>query len=333
VVASSRRVCLLVGTLMAGVLVAIFLAALSSGAKAQAQVVTAGDDPVLAAAGDIAQCTSLNDEDTAALLGTMPGATVAALGDQAYPHGSDQDYANCYDNYNLSDGTTYDTSRLAWWGQYKDQTRPTTGNHEYDTAGASGYFNYFGAMLNSSFGAAAADPTKGYYSYDLGSWHVIVLNSNCSKVGGCSKTSPQGQWLQADLAAHPNTNYACTLAYWHAPRFSSNQTTTPFAPFWSALYKAKADVVLNGHIHNYERFAEQTPGGVAKPGQGIREFVVGTGGGSLVASNPIPRANSEVRDSSTYGVLKLTLHPNSYDWQFVPVAGGSNTDSGTTSCH
>jgi acid phosphatase type 7 len=324
VVAGSRRVCLLVGTLMAGVLVAIFLAVLSSGAKAQAQVVTAGDDPVLAAAGDIAKCDAQNDEATAALLGTMPGATVAALGDQAYPHGSDQDYNDCYN------GTAAQPS----WGAYKAQTRPTAGNHEYDlytrgdtTGNSVYYFTYFGA--------AAGDPTKGYYSYDLGSWHVVVLNSNCSQLkqiagDGCTATSPQVQWLKADLAAHPN---ACTLAYWHAPRFSSNQITTPFGAFWSALYKAKAEVVLNGHIHNYERFAEQTPGGVAKPGRGIREFVVGTGGGSLVASNTIPRANSEVRDSSTYGVLKLTLHPNSYDWQFVPVAGGSNTDSGTTSCH
>jgi hypothetical protein len=228
------------------------------------------------------------------------------LGDNAYPDGSDQDYQNCY---NPS------------WGLYKAQTLPTTGNHEYNTTGASGYFNYFGA--------AAGDPTKGYYSYDLGSWHVVVLNSNCAKVGGCGGTSPQVQWLQADLSAHPS---ACTLAYWHEPRFSSSQTSTPFGAFWSALYKAKAEVVLNGHRHNYERFAEQTPGGLAKPGRGIREFVVGTGGENLV-SFTTTAANSEARDASTFGVLKLTLHPNSYDWQFVPVAGESFTDSGTTSCH
>jgi hypothetical protein len=235
----------------------------------------------------------------------MPSATVAALGDNAYPHGSTQDYLNCYDPS---------------WGLYKAQTLPTTGNHEYDTAGASGYFNYFGA---------AGDPSKGYYPYDLGSWHVVVLNSNCSRVGGCDGTFPQVQWLKSDLATHPNTR---TLAYWHAPRFSSSQTSTPLAAFWSALYKAMAEVVLNGHMHNYERFAEQTPGGVVKPGGGIREFVVGTGGEKLVSFTTV-RANSEVREASTFGVLKLTLHAGSYDWQFVPVAGKSFTDFGTTSCH
>jgi|SRR5215218_828278 len=311
------RTDLLTGTLVVGVLVAIFLAIISIGAKAQAQ--EEAPDPVLVAAGDIAQCTYLNDEATADLLATMPGATVATLGDDAYPHGSDQDYLNCYDPS---------------WGLYKAQTLPTTGNHDYDTAGASGYFNYFGT--------AAGDPTKGYYSYDLGSWHVVVLNSNCSNLkkiagDGCGGTSPQVQWLKSDLSAHPS---ACTLAYWHEPRFSSIQTGLRLAAFWNALYKAKAEVVLNGHQHNYERFAEQTPKGVAKPGRGIREFVVGTGGGTLNAFNTTIMANSEVREASTYGVLKLTLHPNSYDWEFVPVAGQSFTDSSlnqtpplTTSCH
>jgi predicted phosphohydrolase len=300
---SSARAYPLVVTLIVGMLLASLLAVLWGEAKAQAGVLP---DPVLAAAGDIADCTSLNDEATATLLGTMPGATVAALGDNAYPDGSTQDYLNCY---------------TPSWGLYKAKTLPTAGNHEYNTAGASGYFNYFGA--------AAGDPTKGYYSYELGSWHVVVLNSNCSKIGGCGATSPQVQWLNSDLAAHPS---ACTLAYWHAPRFSSSQSSTPFGPFWNALYKAKAEVVLNGHMHNYERFAEQTPGGVAKPGRGIREFVVGTGGEKLVGFTSV-RANSEVRDASTFGVLKLTLHANSYDWQFVPVAGQSFTDSGTTNCH
>jgi hypothetical protein len=303
-VRSIPRIYLLAGTLTVGVLVAFFFAVLSSGAKSQAQETTG--DPVLAAAGDIADCTTQNDEATAALLATMPGATVAPLGDNAYPDGSAQDYLNCY---------------APSWGLYKDQTRPAVGNHEYNTAGASGYFDYFGAT--------AGERGKGYYSYELGSWHIVVLNSNCTKVGGCTATSPQVQWLQADLAAHPS---ACTLAYWHHPRFSSSQTSTPLAPFWQALYKAKAEVVLNGHMHNYERFAEQTPGGIAKPGQGIREFVVGTGGEKLVGFQSI-RANSQVHDASTFGVLKLTLQPNGYDWRFVPVAGQSFTDSGTTSCH
>jgi hypothetical protein len=307
------RTDLLTGTFMVGVLVAIFLTIISIGAKAQAEVLPG--DAVLAAAGDIGDCTSLNDDEaTAALLADMPGATVAALGDNAYPDGSASDYQNCYDPS---------------WGAYKyfgdgsPRTRPTAGNHDYHTAGASGYFDYFGA--------AAGDRTKGYYSYDLGSWHVVVLNSNCTEIGGCSGKSPQVQWLKSDLAAHPS---ACTLAYWHAPRFSSSQTGTPFGPFWNTLYKAKAEVVLNSHKHNYERFAEQTPGGVAAPGQGIREFVVGTGGGeSLYPFKATMRANSEVGNASTLGVLKLTLHADSYDWQFVPVAGQSFTDSGTTNCH
>jgi Calcineurin-like phosphoesterase len=315
-----HRTYLLTGTLLTGVLLAFFLTVLSSEAKAQAQVV-ATSDPVLAAAGDIAQCTSQNDEATAALLGTVPGATVAALGDNAYESGTTAEYQNCY-------GPS--------WGLYKVQTMPSLGNHEYKTAGASGYFDYFSGLsatpsapVPNTAENPGLTPGKGYYSYDLGSWHIVVLNSNCANVGGCTRKSPQVQWLKADLAAHPT---ACTLAYWHAPRFSSRQTSTPFGAFWNALYASRAEVVLNGHRHNYERFAEQTPGGVAAPGQGIREFVVGTGGGNLQSFTTI-RANSEVRDASTFGVLKLTLHPSSYDWQFVPVAGQSFTDSGTTSCH
>ncbi len=301
---TSHRAHLPTGALLTGLLVAFFLVVLLGGAKARAEVVPTGD-PVLAAAGDIGDCASQNDEATASLLGAMPGATVATLGDGAYPDGSASDYQNCYDPS---------------WGLYKAQTLPTAGNHDYHTAGASGYFGYFGA--------AAGDPTKGYYSYDLGSWHVVVLNSNCAKVGGCGGTSPQVQWLQADLSAHPS---ACTLAYWHEPRFSSSQTSTPFGAFWSALYKAKAEVVLNGHRHNYERFAEQTPGGVADPDWGIREFVVGTGGAHL-RDFTHEVANSEVRNSDTWGVLKLTLKSDSYDWEFVPVAGKSFRDTGTGRC-
>jgi acid phosphatase type 7 len=305
------RLTVLVLSAMAAIF-GVMLVGLWDVGNAQAQEVMA--DPVLAAAGDIATCPAQNDEATAALLGQMPGATVAALGDNAYLHGSAEDYLKCY---------------TPSWGAYKALTRPTAGNHEYETPNASGYFTYFREEL-LPFGAAACDPTKGYYSYDLGSWHVVVLNSNCRPVGGCGGTSPQVEWLKADLAAHPST---CTLAYWHHPRFSSRQTSTPLAAFWNALYKARAEVVLNGHMHNYERFVEQTPGGVAKAGRGIREFVVGTGGTQLVGFPPTTRTTSEVRDANTFGVLKLTLHANSYDWQFVPVAGQSFTDSGTTNCH
>ena len=305
-----RHIHLLAATLMLGVLVAFFLAVLSSGVKARAQETTG--DPVLVGAGDIAGCSTLSDEATAELLAGI-GGTVFTLGDNAYETGTSAEFANCYDNYSLLDGAPYDPSRSAWWGQYK-------------TARASGYFGYFGS--------AAGDPSKGYYSYERGAWHVVVLNSNCSKLkqiaqDGCTATSPQVQWLKADLAAHPS---ACTLAYWHHPRFSSSQTSTPLAAFWNALYKARAEVVLNGHMHNYERFAEQTPGGVAKAGRGIREFVVGTGGRQFHAF-PRVAANSEARNATAYGVLKLTLHASSYEWEFVPVAGQSFPDSGTTNCH
>jgi hypothetical protein len=198
------------------------------------------------------------------------------------------------------------------------------GNHEYNTPGASGYFNYFGA--------AAGDPTKGYYSYDLGDWHIISLNAMCENVGGCDASSPQITWLKNDLAA---STKSCTLAYWHHPVFSSGSTHSSdpkMKPAWDALYAAKAEVVLSGHEHNYERFAPQTPAGVADSTNGIQEFVVGTGGRSHYGFGTI-KANSEVRNSDTYGVLKLTLHSGSYDWQFVPVAGKTFTDSGSTNCH
>jgi hypothetical protein len=267
-------------------------------------------DPVLVGAGDIGSCRSTGDEAAASLLEGIDG-TVATLGDHAYPRGTAADFARCYDPS---------------WGQFKARTKPSPGNHEYETAGASGYFNYFGP--------AAGDTSKGYYSYDLGSWHVISLNSNCSFVaGGCAAGSPQVQWLKNDLAAHSN---ACTLAYWHHPLFSSGPLSggnSQMKPFWEALYTAKADVVLNGHVHNYERFAPQTPSGVADPAQGIREFVVGTGGRSLNTFKINPHLkNSEVGSADSYGVLKLTLHPTGYDWEFVPVAGETFSDIGSDSC-
>jgi hypothetical protein len=192
-------------------------------------------DPVLVGAGDIASCDSDGDEATAALLDTIPG-TVAAIGDTVYPNGTDAEYANCYD---------------PTWGRHLARTRPATGNHEYHTSGAQGYFNYFGA--------AAGDPNEGYYSYDLGAWHIIVLNSNCSEVS-CAAGSPQEQWLRGDLDAHPAD---CILAYWHHPLFNtSGGGTIAVRPFWQALYAARADVVLNGHIHNYARLEPLDPDGI-----------------------------------------------------------------------
>ena len=266
-------------------------------------------DPVLVGAGDIAACTSAGDEATASLLDGI-GGTVFTLGDNVYEKGTSSEFANCYEPS---------------WGRHKTRTYPALGNHEYETPGASGYFGYFGA--------AAGDPTKGYYSYDLGSWHVVVLNSNCEQVGGCGTGSPQERWLREDLKAHPA---ACTAAYFHHPRFSSygSYTNVSMGPFWEALYDMGADVVLSGHSHTYERFAAQDPDGQADPAQGIRQFVVGTGGKSLHSFGTTVRANSEVRIDDTYGVLKLTLHAGGYDWEFVPVDGGTlSSDSGADRCH
>ena len=209
------------------------------------------------------------------------------------------------------------------WGRHKARTKPSVGNHEYITSGASGYFGYFGA--------AAGNPKKGYYSYNRGGWHVVALNSMCENVGGCTATSPMVRWLKQDLAANPK---GCTIAYFHHPLFSSGEhgNETKMRPTWQALYAANADVVVSGHDHDYERFAPQTPRGTRDTARGIREFVVGTGGASHVAFGTI-KANSQVRNADTFGVLKLTLLPDSYKWKFVPVAGQTFTDSGTTSCH
>jgi hypothetical protein len=265
------------------------------------------DSPVLVGAGDIAECSSPGDEATALLLDTIPG-TVFTTGDNAYPSGRPADFANCYEPS---------------WGRHKARTRPSLGNHEYDTGSASGYFSYFGA--------AAGRASGGYYSYDLGAWHVVVLNSNCSeyRVGGCGVGTAQERWLRADLAAHPNS---CILAYWHHPRFTSTNPGNDqrMQPFWQALHEAGAEVVLNGHTHNYERFAPQDAQGRATP-SGIREFIVGTGGSELHRFNS-PIANSEVRNDSVHGVLKLTLHPGSYDWRFIPIDGQTFTDAGSASC-
>ena len=296
----------------------------------------ASTDPVLVGAGDIASCSRTGDEATANLLHNIVNeapltTTVFTTGDNAYESGTLSEYANCYDNYELTDGTPYDSSRPAWWGEFKALTKPSPGNHEYETAGASGYFDHFGA--------AAGERGKGYYSYDRGSWHVVVLNSNCTAVGGCEKGSPQEKWLRGDLAA--NDEKACTLAYFHHPRFSSSGigNNSAMMPFWEALYDAGAEVVLNGHAHSYERFAPQTPGGQADPETGISEFVVGTGGRSQNAfgTNPV-RPNSEARIEGADGVIKLTLHPAGYDWQFVTAPDGTIADPkggspGSAICH
>lgn len=241
------------------------------------------------------------------MLDKNPG-TVLPLGDLAYPDGSEANF-KCYDRT---------------WGRYKSRTRPAPGNHEYHTAGAAAYFKYFGA--------SAGEPGKGYYSYDLGNWHLIALNSQCADVGGCQRGSAEEQWLHDDLKKNSNK---CILAYWHVPLFSSGNehgNTPEMKPFWIDLYQAHADIVLNGHDHDYERFAPQNPDGAADPEHGIREFVVGTGGKNQRGFNqPLPA--TEFRSNKTFGVLKLRLHGAGYQWEFLPIAGGKLTDSGSGECH
>jgi hypothetical protein len=260
---------------------------------------TGAADPVLVGAGDISKCTSTGDSKTAALVAAIPG-TVFTTGDNVYPTGTLSQFQTCYD---------------PTWGAFKSRTRPSPGNHDYETTGASGYYTYFGSLA----GAAG----KGYYAYDLGSWRIYALNSNCWAVGGCGASSAQTKWLKADLAANPKR---CVLAYWHHQLFSSGEhgNYSRSRAFWDALYAAHADVILVGHDHDYERFARLTPSGVASS-NGIRQFVVGTGGAELRPFRSI-KPHSLVRNASTLGVLKLTLHATSYDWNFVPQAGKTFTD-------
>jgi acid phosphatase type 7 len=297
-------------------------------------VANAAGDPVIAAAGDIA-CDPLNSNynggdgkngscQELAVSNLLVNAGYAAV----LPLGDNQYYCGSYDAFTASYGPS--------WGRVLAITHPAVGNHEYIThgdssgatgcdssnAGADGYFKYFGA--------SAGQKGQGYYSYDIGAWHLIALNSNCGDAGGCGSGSAQYTWLKNDLLTHSN---ACTLAYWHIPLFSSGgRANSNSQSFWNLLYQYNAEIVLNGHDHIYERFAPQTPSHVLDNARGLREFIVGTGGANHTSITSVA-ANSQVRNSSTYGILKLTLHPSSYDWQFVPKAGSTFTDSGTTACH
>ncbi len=313
-------------------LAAMILAGIAALAAFQASAVAAAD-PTIAAAGDYG-CDPLDphynnldgtpngdecqQKATSNLLVNGHFSAVLALGDQHYC-GSLAEYQQAYD---------------PTWGRVKSITHPIPGNHEYLTAGgstpttgcdssnagAAGYFTYFGS--------AAGTPGQGWYSYDIGAWHLIALNSNCSDVGGCIPSSPQGLWLAADLAAHQNQ---CILAYWHIPLFSSGGRAAQNSYWlWQQLYAAHADVVLDGHDHIYERFDPQDANGVADP-NGIREFIVGTGGANHTSIATVA-ANSVVRDTTTFGVLALTLHSSGYSWSFEP-AVGTFTDSGSASCH
>jgi hypothetical protein len=273
-----------------------------------------GEHAVLVAAGDIAcapgqepTVSSCQMAATAELAASLRPDVVAPLGDLQYERGELSGFQRSYDRT---------------WGRLKQVTRPAPGNHEYTGGKATGYFTYFGRTVGS--------PVEGWYSYELGSWHVVVLNSVCGPVGGCGDGSPQLRWLRADLAAHPGR---CVLAYWHHPRFSSglHGSDTAYDAFWRALFEAGADVVLNGHDHFYERFGPQTPEGVADAGRGIRQFVVGTGGRSIYPiRSRLP--TSEEASSAGFGVLELLLRPAGYDWRFLPAAGNTFTDSGSGTC-
>jgi Calcineurin-like phosphoesterase len=212
----------------------------------------------------------------------------------------------------------------------QSEYRSAPGNHEYKTDGAAGYFDYFDGVGADT--GPAGDRDKGYYSYNIGDWHLIALNANCGSrgvPGGCTKSSPQITWLESDLANNPAE---CTLAYWHQPRFSSMHTNTPMDAAWNVLYDNGVDVVLNGHQHNYKRFAPMAPDGTKDDGAGIREFIVGTGGSSLSYYDQT-YPTSKVEDATSYGVLKVTLFPQKYEWEFVPAGTGIFTDSGTANCH
>jgi hypothetical protein len=267
---------------------------------------------LLVGAGDIAGCKNIEGaQATAKLVEQFPGAAVFAAGDVVYERGTAEEFRDCY-------GPT--------WGKFKERTRPALGNHEYGVPGAAPYFAYWGDK--------AGPVGKGYYSYEVGAWHIVVLNTNCKVIGGCDVGSPQEVWLKEDLAQHPN---ACIIAYGHHALFSSgvfkaHAVHTEVKPLWDDLYAGHADLFFAGHEHSYERFAPQNPEGQLDPQNGITLIVVGTGGRSHEILGPA-MANSELRNWDTYGIMKVELSPTSYKWEFIPEAGKTFRDSGSGTCH
>jgi hypothetical protein len=273
-------------------------------------------DPVLVGAGDIASCGGTGDEATADLLDAISG-TVFTAGDAVYNSGTDAEFADCY---------------APSWGRHKSRTKPVPGNHEYNTPGAAGYFNYFGV--------AAGHKAEGYYAYDAGTWRVYALNSNCSHTDCLT----QRDWLAADLATNPRP---CTVAYWHHATLSAGphdsyeggSSEGNSMLFWQVLYDYQADLVVTGHDHNYQRFAPlNRDANAVDAAQGMRQIVVGTGGKNLTiqtrtTTTPGLEAFMDGDTNPADGVLKLTLHVDSFDWEFVPEADKTFTDSGNQACH
>jgi len=300
----------------------------SSAAAAQApDWQPAGIDPVVAAAGDIA-CDPLSryfgaglgvgascrQRRTSDLLLGMDLAAILAPGDLQYEDGKLWKFQQSFDPS---------------WGRLKPLIRPVPGNHEYEDPGAAGYFDYFNGPGAET--GPAGERGSGYYSFDVGSWHVVALNSECPQVDGCGPGSPQERWLRDDLAGHPN---ACTLAFWHQPRFSSGRHDAggSMYPIWRALFEANADLIVNGHEHFYERFAPQTPDGALDAARGLRQITVGTGGKGHFGYETVA-PNSELRENRYHGVLKLTLRESSYAWELVTTPRGRVADAGTSTCH
>jgi hypothetical protein len=301
-------------------------AASTVGLVASVPRAAAATDPVVAAAGDIA-CAPPGTR-TASKCHQAATADLLAGADAVLPIGDEQ--------YNCGQLSAFNQVYNPSWGRFNNVSHPAVGDNEYagngcSTPGASGYYTYFGDRASPREPGCTIN-CQGYYSYDVGSWHLVALNSECTQpgVGGCSASSPQTQWLKADLDAHPNT---CTLAYFHRPYFSDKGgTVAKVKQLFTALYNGGADVLLVGHQHIYERFRPQSPSGAAAA-NGVRQFIVGTGGKSTTAlASPAP-TGAESRSTGTFGVLKLTLHPTSYDFQFAPEAGKTFSDTGTQACH
>jgi acid phosphatase type 7 len=273
---------------------------------------TATGSNVLLAAGDIAECEHPGDEATARILARFPDATIQTLGDNAYQEGTSADFNACF---------------APSWGRFKDRTWAATGNHDHSTKDAQGYSDYFGTR--------GGPHDKYYYSYDLGAWHVVVLNGDCWRIGGCELNDPQIEWLRRDLEEHAS---ACTLAVAHRPPFSSGRYGDPedtrrVRPIWQVLYEEGVEVFLTAHEHSYERFAPMNAQGERDDEGGVRLFVAGTGGGNLRGFKYDPLPTTEIRNDDTWGVLKLNLKQAGYDWEFLPVEGKTFTDSGSGTCH